>query len=397
MLSGRDVVLIASIDWDFIWQGPQEIAARLARAGNRVLYVENTGVRAPRLRDAGRAASRLGHWLRVAGRGGVREAAPGVHVVSPLVLPPFGPLPARLLNRAVLLRGVVRAARRLGFRDPLVWTFLPTDTAEDLIAALRGPGSVVVYYCVADFDELTDRRDRLRAAERRVVRAADVLFVQNDELGEKHAREAPRSHVFPYGVSLAAFPDGEAVVTRVAAAPVVGYVGGLHRHVDLDLLERAAGRTPEWSWVLVGPVQTDVARLRGLPNVHLVGAQPHAALAGYIRAFDACIVPYAQNAYTATVVPTKLNEYLALGKPVVATELPSVSAFEAEHGVLRVTPNDPEAFVAALREALAEEPSAAVQAHRRGVAGRSDWGARLEAMSAIVEQVTTGRAAPRTG
>jgi hypothetical protein len=47
MLSGRDIILISSIEWDFNWQGHQEIARRLAQAGNRVLYIENMGVRVP--------------------------------------------------------------------------------------------------------------------------------------------------------------------------------------------------------------------------------------------------------------------------------------------------------------------------------------------------------------
>ena len=64
MFSGRDVILISSIEWDFNWQGHQEIATRLARAGNRVLYVENMGVRTPGLHDARRVAHRLSRWAK---------------------------------------------------------------------------------------------------------------------------------------------------------------------------------------------------------------------------------------------------------------------------------------------------------------------------------------------
>ena len=45
MLRNRTVVCLSSIDWDFLWQGHQQIMATLARAGNRVVFVENTGVR----------------------------------------------------------------------------------------------------------------------------------------------------------------------------------------------------------------------------------------------------------------------------------------------------------------------------------------------------------------
>ena len=62
MITGRDIVYISSIEWTFLWQVHQEVALRLARAGNRVLYIENMGVRSPGLKDASRILSRLKHW-----------------------------------------------------------------------------------------------------------------------------------------------------------------------------------------------------------------------------------------------------------------------------------------------------------------------------------------------
>ena len=64
MLTGRSVVCISSIDWDFIWQGHQQIMSTLAAHGNRVLFVENTGVRRPTLRDMPRLRQRLRNWWR---------------------------------------------------------------------------------------------------------------------------------------------------------------------------------------------------------------------------------------------------------------------------------------------------------------------------------------------
>ena len=75
MLTGRDIIYISSIEWNFLWQQNQEIAIRLARAGNRVLYIENTGVRAPGLGDAGRVFARLKSWIGKLGSRGVREVA----------------------------------------------------------------------------------------------------------------------------------------------------------------------------------------------------------------------------------------------------------------------------------------------------------------------------------
>jgi hypothetical protein len=90
MIQGRDIVCISSIDWDFNWQGPQELASRLSRAGNRVLFIENMGIRSPKLKDAGRVAHRLRRSLSSLNSHGLRQVEPNLHVHSPLVLPPFG-------------------------------------------------------------------------------------------------------------------------------------------------------------------------------------------------------------------------------------------------------------------------------------------------------------------
>src|SRR6516165_2550322 len=86
-MTGRlpDVLCVSSIDWDFIWQGHQEIMSRLAAAGHRVLFVENTGVRAPKVRDLPRVRQRIRNWWR--GTKGFRQERPNLFVYSPLLLP----------------------------------------------------------------------------------------------------------------------------------------------------------------------------------------------------------------------------------------------------------------------------------------------------------------------
>ena len=129
-----DILCISSIDWDFIWQGHQEIMSTLAAEGHRVLFVENTGVRAPRVRDLPRVRQRIRNWWR--GTKGFREERPNLFVYSPLLLPlPYSRL-ARWINRFLLLRALRRWMRATGFYRPIVWTFLPTPLALDLIAAI---------------------------------------------------------------------------------------------------------------------------------------------------------------------------------------------------------------------------------------------------------------------
>ena len=400
MISGKDIVFISSIDWGFLWQGHQEIASRLAQAGNRILYVENTGIRSPGFADVGRVSDRLVKWARSLRSGGVRQVAPDIYVCSPLVLPPFGARWQRLFNRRVLLPLVRRTARRLGMQDTLLWTYLPTDTALDLIQLLRTPRSVVVYYSVADFEQLTPWVNQLRQTEKEISECSDVIFATLPELAARSARWNRNVHVFPFGVNLDAFPlvenpNGDTApevedrsgpgLLKSLPRPIIGYIGGLHQHVDYGMLREMARSCPDWSWVFVGAIQTSVADLAGLPNIYLLGQQEHASLVQYVRQFDVCIVPYVNSPATATVVPTKINEYLAMGKPVVSTDLPAVREFNAQHDILHTASTEPKTFLLAIERALQLGTDEAAIARSRAIAELGDWDSRLEAMTKLIE------------
>jgi len=399
MITGRDIVYISSIEWTFLWQVHQEVALRLARAGNRVLYIENMGVRSPGLKDASRILSRLKHWAGSFTTRGVREVAPNLYVCSPLVMPPFGSSIRRRINRHFLLPAIGRTARQLGMRDVLVWTYLPTDSAVELVKLVRNSRGASIYHCLADFPALSATPHELMKSEKDLAQLSDQVFTNCTRLSERLSQWNGEVSIFPPGVDLAAFPDEpleqpvrsddsvpfDSSKHGAQSGPVIGYVGGLHRHVDFDLLAEMADARPNWSWVFVGPFQTSVDKLRGKDNVLLLGPKPHDELVFYVRSFDVCLVPYVKSVYTETVVPAKLNEYLAVGKCVVATDLPTIREFNDRHNVLIATENRAGKFLQAIEEALRQPRDAETIKRRREVAALCDWNTQLEAMSRLME------------
>jgi len=318
-----DIVCVSSIDWDFIWQGHQEIMSTFAAQGHRVLFLENTGVRAPQMRDLPRVRQRFKNWWR--GTKGFRQERPNLFVFSPLVVPlPYSRV-ARWVNRWLLARALKGWMRATGLYRPIVWTFLPTPLALDLIRELDS--QLTIYYCIDDFVSSSPGAKRIVASEQRLFREADLVFVTSERLRSRAAEFTDHVHLFPFGVNFARFdairaespplPDDLQSLTR----PVVGYVGGLHQWVDQELLVAVAQRLPDATFAMIGPAQTDVSLLEHQPNIRLFGQRPHAELARYIRGFGVGIVPYKLSEYTANVYPTKLNEYLVMGIPVVATVL----------------------------------------------------------------------------
>src|SRR4029077_138620 len=202
-MTGRlpDILCVSSIDWDFIWQGHQEIMSRMAAQGHRVLFVENTGVRAPKVRDLPRVRQRIRNWWR--GTKGFREERANLFIYSPLLLPLRSFCLARGINRTLLSRALRRWMEAVGFSRPILWTFLPTPLALDLIRAVDP--QVTIYYCIDDLASSSPGARKIVSSEERLFRQADLVFVTSERLRERAARCSDRVHLFPFGVSLERF------------------------------------------------------------------------------------------------------------------------------------------------------------------------------------------------
>ncbi len=150
------------------------------------------------------------------------------------------------------------------------------------------------------------------------------------------------------------------------------------------MLAETARRLPDVTFVLVGPLQTEVGGLVRCPNVRLLGACSHRDVPRYLKAFDVTLIPYRLTEYTASVYPTKLNEYLAMGLPVVSTDLPEIRRFNAQHENVVTVGGTIDEFVESVRAAL--EPSPPAEVERRLAAARTNgWEARVAAMFRLIE------------
>jgi glycosyltransferase involved in cell wall biosynthesis len=386
MIRGASIVCLSSIDWSFNQQNPQEVSLAFAEGGNRVLFVENTGVRSAALRDATRLWSRFRNWWQV--RGGVKEGANGVDVFSPLVLPFPYSRAAVFMNTRILLR-VIRAWLGDGGAPLIVITFLPTPLVHEVITALKP--SLVVYYCIDHMAESSPGARKVVHSERRLFAEADLVLVTSGVLYKLATELRSQVDILATGVRVEDFVRARrsrAETHKVFSAlsrPVVGYIGSLRSATDLALLSSAADLAPDLQFVLAGPRFVDLKSLTTRPNVRVLDAIPHDDVMKYMVRFDAGMLPYVLDDFTAGIMPVKLKEYLAAGLPVVATPLPEVRRFAEEHPGLVRFASDPQEFVSALRSALADNAPEAVE-HRLRVARQYEWSAQMERMTELIER-----------
>jgi glycosyltransferase involved in cell wall biosynthesis len=329
-LSGRDIVCIGFSDWHMdLLTNQQHLLVRAAK-DNRILFVESLGLRRPQL--AARDLRRIGRRLASA-RKPLREEADGLHVLSPLVLPLHSNELVRTVNAALLRQYVTRAIAKLGLRRPLLWSFVPQ--AEVLIDVISP--SQVLYYIDDDHAAKAgiDATSFL-AAESRFARRADAVLASAPELVTRMRELNDNVHYAPNVADTRLFAtaleDGP-VDPAVAAlpGPRIVFIGAiLAAKIDIPLVVELARSRPQWSFAFVGPVgpgdpHTDVSGLTGLPNVHMLGYRPYEQLPSVLRGADAAIVPYLLEGEMRSVFPMKIYEYLAAGRPVVATPLDTLA------------------------------------------------------------------------
>ena len=365
----------------------QQVMTRLAEAGHRVLYVE-TG------QFVGREVAQVFHDRDP--RGAFRqlltaeEAAPGVRVIKAPTVAPWGHrfrLAVRLNSALTAL--VVRRHVGRTVEPAVLWLYDPC-----FAGCIGKVGErLAVYDCVDDYAEQAgaDRRKRalVAAYDRLAASRARLVFTTAQTLADRHGRHNAKTYLVRNVGDFAHFApaaDRSLVVEKLASLrrPVIGFAGNfLAEKVDFALLEALASRRPEWTLVRVGPARDDtngaLLRLTERDNVRWLGAVPYGDLPRYVAAFDVATIPYLRNAYTRSCFPLKTFEYLAAGKPVVASGLPELEGMEP-HVVIA---QDVDAFEACVADALTRTTAPEIAA-RQEIAAKNTWETRTQRLLELI-------------
>ncbi len=343
LLSDKDIIIVGQQAWDTeIGSNCKNIAYELSKH-NRVLYVN------PPLDRITRIGSR--HLPAVQRR--LDVIAGKVEALVPIAENLWNLYPDKLIesinwigpewifdrcnfrNNRIFASTIRRAMEKLGFKADVLFNdndIFRSFYLKDLLAP-----KISVYY-VRDYMIATDYwRKHGRHWEPKLIEKSDLCVANSVFLTNYCKQFNPNAVYIGQGCELELFDhqldiDVPPDVVDIRK-PVVGYVGALSSaRLDRDLLRSLAGRRPDWSFVLVGPEDDGFLgdELHQLTNVHFLGSKPVEQLPDYINAFDVCINPQLINELTIGNYPRKIDEYLAMGKPVVATKNETMEIF-ADH------------------------------------------------------------------
>ena len=366
-VKGKDIILISNqmLD-DRYWTSKQYITMELIK-NNRVLYVEANY-------SFGKLLSgMIGKKWPVVPFGRLQYENDNLSVLTP-----YPRLPYRnhfqwigWLNQKLLLAKIRRATKKLNFEHPLLWTFL--HQTANMIGKLDE--SVAIYHCVDDWSVLLPMAGmgepkRIRKDEKKLISCVDVVFRVSAKLLDYF--KIPNTKVFdiPNGVDIDLFnPEcylDESLQDDMKnlPRPILGFSGSIVKWVDVELLIQVSRRYEEVSIVIIGlnEKNPNIHKLQHLDNVHFLGMKSREEVPQYISGFDVCLMPFNRTEVGKGLLPLKMFEYLALGKPVVATSSEVLEQFEE---VLYLA-DDNDAFVQGIENAMVDHD-------RKNSVSRREW------------------------
>jgi len=273
--------------------------------------------------------------------------------------------------------------RHFGFGGATLWFNMPE--AGYLAGNLED--ELIVYDCLDDYGSFSWTPELTVQADYMMTQKSDIVIVVSESLFNSKSRINPNCFLVPNGCDFDHFNKVTDSRLKTPAdikhitGPRIGFIGALYEWIDFDLLSYIAAAQPEWSIVLVGPVQSGVKTAR-LPNIHYLGRKPYRLLPNYLKEFDVCIIPFKQSATAISSSPIKFYEYLASGKPVVSTCIPDVARF----GRMVMVPGTREEFIRGIRLLLAEpeDQKNMRRALQLSIARANTWDSRYRQLKTIM-------------
>ncbi|NIG56304.1 glycosyltransferase [Chitinophaga sp. Cy-1792] len=291
------------------------------------------------------------------------------------------------VNNRRFAAAITEAINALGFRDIILFNDNDIFRGYHLKELLQP--DIYIYYSRDYLLAVDYWRKHGEVIEPLHIAKADIGVANSKYLADRLKSYNPNSYYIGQGCELGLF-DPEQPIARPAdlpadGKPIIGYVGALTSlRLDIPLIYDMAQQRPEWNFVLVGPEDEDfkASALHHLPNVYFLGRKAMTELSGYVKYFDVCMNPQLVNDMTVGNYPLKVDEYLAMGKPVLATATPTMELFR-EHVYLAANVNE---YIQLAARALAEN-NPDLGAARRAFALSHTWENSVAGIYAAIDAI----------
>lgn len=393
-MKGKDFIITGLQSWDIpIGSNAIDIAKEIAKH-NRVLYVNSPLDVMTMYRNKPTAETKRRLDVLKRKQEPLRKISENLWVLDfPFFIwsvngLPDGPLfdSVNKRNNRKIFRYIKKTAAALGFKD--VIHFIDNDIYRSFYSREMLGSVLSVYYRRDNLHPFHYWKKHVPRLEPLLIHKSDVVVCNSPQLADYARAFNSNSFDVGQGVDLSAYDPGktfeEPEAFRNIPRPRIGYIGDINSmRLDPDLIYEVAKSKPSYSFVMIGGEDAVFKShaLHTLPNVYFPGSIAKHTVPQYMAALQVCINPQQINEITIGNYPRKVDEYLAMGKPVIATRTKTMELFE-DHSYLC---DSADAYKHAIETAL-QENSPEKEKQRILFARSHSWENSVNAIYKYIQQ-----------
>ncbi|WP_372746189.1 glycosyltransferase [Lutibacter sp.] len=391
MLKGKNIICISQTTWHGEFTKSTVQLLSLLAKDNNVVFIEYPfTVKDVIMSVLGKQKAQVSRMFGIKKR--LQEITTDTgSKVNHLVMPPV--LPVDFLkneflfktffgiNAAIYKNQLLKVIKKLHMKDPIIVTAYNPMYGLPMIGKLNE--FLNVYYC---YDGMDTRRHRTRIfeIEENFAKKVDGIITTSDYLNSEKKKFNSNSYVVKNGVDFNLFkPFAKKDISPTAATKKVGYIGTLDQRFEIDFVEYAVKELPEIQFEFTGYLINQQIKERLSPYKNVAFYNPINAhdVPELLAKSDIGIIPYKMDEVNKNIYPLKINEYLAVGVPVVMTAFANLTDFE---GIVQVA-NTKEDFVNHIKQELKLDNTSKI-AERIAFAEKNSWEGRAIEFGTILEK-----------
>jgi len=386
MLENEHIVCISYSTWEGPYTKSVVQLMSLLAIKNKVLFVEYPFTWKDVVSTLrGKQNAPVARMLGLKNRLSVKDTTE-IAQVNQWVIPPLLPMNsiqnsmlyslALNINTFIYRRSIKKALRRLNWENPInIFAYSPIF-GESLSGKL--PEKVNIYYCYDGYP--TDRRGiKSWEADQRYSKITDGIIVTSDYLKDQKLFFNQKVATVKNGVDFDVFNQkAKTNVNPAEKRRKIVYIGSIDQRFDIETVEFSVCNLPDCEFEFIGDVRNTEVKsvLEQFSNVRFLPPVKPNEVPDRLNQCDVGIIPYLCTEINKNVYPLKINEYLAVGVPVVITRFADLPEF-SEHVAFA---SHKEEFLNSLIEVLKSDNSEKIK-QRIEFARSNSWKARAELFS----------------